>query len=94
MLVRFGLSPVKALFFRPAGLFKSLASIHFMCTDFTFLQVSESSGFVLVRLLSEALEQRMNALVCCCGGFAASILIFHVDGVICTRHGAHGAGSS
>lgn len=52
-------------------------------------QLRKSSGFESVHLLSEALEQWMNALVCC-RGFAAST-IFHIDGVICTGHGAHGS---
>lgn len=40
------------------------------------------------RLLSKALEQRMDALICK-KRFAASTRILHVDGVIGARHGAH-----
>lgn len=39
-------------------------------------------------LLSKALEQRMDALICG-KRFAASTLILHVDGVIGARHGTH-----
>lgn len=39
-------------------------------------------------LLSKALEQRMDALICK-ERFAASTLVLHVDGVIGAGHGAH-----